>query len=70
VQWRLGDGSLLQLTSNLTDAPIASAAQPRGRQLYTTHPEFGAALTGSGLAPWTVAWSLDAAAAEGNPADA
>jgi malto-oligosyltrehalose trehalohydrolase len=64
VRWRLGDGSLLQLTSNLTDGPIASAAQPGGRLIYTTHPEFGAALTGSGLAPWMVAWSLDAAASE------
>jgi malto-oligosyltrehalose trehalohydrolase len=65
VRWRLGDGSLLHLIVNLTDRSILSAAQPHGRLLYTTHPDFGAALTGSGLAPWTVAWSLDAAAVEG-----
>ena len=67
VRWRLGDGALLHLIANLADTPILIAAQPRGRLLYTTHPEFGAALTGSGLAPWTVAWSLDATDAQGSP---
>jgi malto-oligosyltrehalose trehalohydrolase len=69
VRWRLGDGSLLQLVSNLTDAPKSSAARRSGRLIYTTHPEFDAALTGSGLAPWAVAWSLDAAADQGNGKD-
>jgi hypothetical protein len=32
-----------------------------GRILYTTDPDFGAALTGSGLAAWTVVWSMEAA---------
>ena len=69
VRWRLGDGSFLHLVVNLTDTPILTAAQPRGRLIYTTHPDFGAALTGSGLAPWAVAWSLDPAAVEGNRED-
>jgi malto-oligosyltrehalose trehalohydrolase len=69
VRWRLGDGSLLHLIVNLTATPILTAAQPRGRLLYTTHAEFGAALTGSGLAPWAVAWSLGAAAAEESTQD-
>jgi hypothetical protein len=48
----------LQLLANLRDASSTQAHGTRGRVLYTTHPEFGAALTSSALAPWCVVWSL------------
>jgi len=58
ARWRLGDGSVLQLLANLGDVSTEQALRAGGRLLYTTHPEFGAALTGSGLAPWCTVWSL------------
>lgn len=61
VRWRMGDGTQLQLLANLTDASTVQTAHAGGRLLYTTHSEFGAALTGSALAPWCVVWSLAAA---------
>ena len=58
ARWRMGDGSALQVLANLRDTSSTQAHGTRGRVLYTTHPEFGAALTSSALAPWCVVWSL------------
>jgi len=60
VRWRMGDGAQLRLLANLSDTSTTAALQTEGRLLYTTHADFGAALTGSALAPWCVVWSLDA----------
>ena len=59
VRWRMGDGARLRLLANLSDTSTTAALQAEGRLLYTTHADFGAALTGSALAPWCVVWSLD-----------
>jgi malto-oligosyltrehalose trehalohydrolase len=61
VAWDCADGSRVHLIANLTPGAIQGPRHARGRILYTTDPDFGAALTGSGLAPWTVVWSLAAA---------
>jgi len=61
VRWRMGDGTLLRLLANFSDTSTLQPMLAQGRLLYTTHPEFGAALTGSALAPWCAVWSLAAA---------
>jgi malto-oligosyltrehalose trehalohydrolase len=58
VSWRCTDGSRLYLLANLGADPIDGPHHAPGRVLYTTDPDFGAALTGSGLAAWTVVWTL------------
>jgi maltooligosyltrehalose trehalohydrolase len=59
--WRCTDGSRLHLTANLSADAVDGPRHAPGRILYTTDPDFGAALTGSGLAAWTVVWSMEAA---------
>ncbi len=61
VRWRMSDDSVLRLLANFSDTSTLQPMRAEGRLLYTTHPEFGAALTGSALAPWCVVWSLAAA---------
>jgi maltooligosyltrehalose trehalohydrolase len=52
VRWRLGDGSLLSLAANLTDAPLTSQVATGEKLLWRT----GVADNLS-LAPWDVIWS-------------
>ncbi len=59
VSWRMSDGAVLHLLTNLGDAEVPLVQPPPGRLLYRTHPQAAAALTGGGLAPWTVMWSLE-----------
>jgi 1,4-alpha-glucan branching enzyme len=59
ADWHCADGSRLHLLANLTNAPMPAPVQASGRILHTTDADFGAALTGSGLEPWTVVWSLE-----------
>lgn len=59
ASWQMGDGTRLHLCANLQSRPIASARRSAGRILFTTDAQFGAALTGSDLAPWTVTWALE-----------
>jgi malto-oligosyltrehalose trehalohydrolase len=60
VQWRLGDGSALNLLANLGEAPLAvtDLKLPTGEALFA-HP-FGLAaeLASHRLPPWSVAWFL------------
>jgi 1,4-alpha-glucan branching enzyme/maltooligosyltrehalose trehalohydrolase len=59
VTWQCNDGTRLHLLANLASAAVTRPVHAPGRILYTTDPDFGAALTGSDLAPWTVVWSLE-----------
>jgi malto-oligosyltrehalose trehalohydrolase len=59
VRWALGDGSRLNLTANLQDAPRTRVELPAGRLLYATTERLGDALTGNALPAWTVVWTLD-----------
>jgi hypothetical protein len=52
VRWRLGDGSLLSLAANLTDAPLTSQVATGEKLLW----RIGGADNLS-LAPWDVIWS-------------
>ncbi|MCC7547281.1 MAG: malto-oligosyltrehalose trehalohydrolase [Burkholderiales bacterium] len=61
VRWHMGDGAVLRLLANLGPTSTTRPMHTGGRLLYTTHPEFGAAHTGSALAPWCVVWSLGSA---------
>ena len=61
VQWRLRDGSLLSLLTNLGEAPlpVTDLKLPKGEALYA-HP-FGlaAGLAAHHLPPWSVVWFLN-----------
>jgi malto-oligosyltrehalose trehalohydrolase len=59
--WRFPDATRLHLLANLSAEAIDRPVHAVGRILYTTDPDFGAALTGSGMAAWTVVWSIEAA---------
>lgn len=59
ASWRMGDGTRLHLYANLQSRPIPSARRSPGRIVFTTDAQFGAALTGSDLAPWSVTWALE-----------
>lgn len=59
ASWQMGDGTRLHLYANLQARPIASSRRSAGRILFTTDAQFGAALTGSDLAPWSVTWALE-----------
>jgi malto-oligosyltrehalose trehalohydrolase len=60
VHWPLGDGARLHLVANLADAP-ASLPLPAGRVIYASDLPPAGVLTGNVLAPWSVAWTLEAA---------
>lgn len=55
VDWQLGDGTLLHLVCNLSDAALEDVALPRGRIIHSTHPSSERACP-----PWSVAWLLEA----------
>lgn len=55
AEWRMGDGSRLQLLANLSDAPVA-ATMPCGRILFATREP-----AGDRLAPWSVIWAVEEA---------
>jgi malto-oligosyltrehalose trehalohydrolase len=38
VEWRLGDGSLLVLLANFSEAPVVLSSVPKGRPLFATGP--------------------------------
>jgi len=58
VRWQLPDGSRLQLTANLQDAPRPRVQLPVGQLLYATSDHLGDALTGSALPAWCAVWTL------------
>jgi malto-oligosyltrehalose trehalohydrolase len=78
VQWRLGDGTRLTLTANLSDAEqrcdrLPFALAQAGEPLYQEPAGLAAALAAHRLPPWAVAWHLarpapSATAAAENPA--
>jgi maltooligosyltrehalose trehalohydrolase len=55
VRWKLGDGSLLTLQTNLGPEPLAGVDGPSGRRLYASE-----GVTGEGreLPGWSVLWYL------------
>jgi 1,4-alpha-glucan branching enzyme len=53
VQWRMGDGSLLGLATNLKERPSVRFTPPPGRILWSE----GVAQDGR-LGPWSVIWTL------------
>jgi maltooligosyltrehalose trehalohydrolase len=53
AHWRMGDGTMLQLTANLSDAEIASPVDKPGTQIWGGG-------TGRTMAPWSVRWHLGA----------
>ncbi len=53
AHWRMGDGTTLQLTANLSDAEIASPASSTGAQIWGGG-------TGRTMPPWSVRWHLGA----------
>ncbi|HET6839362.1 MAG TPA: malto-oligosyltrehalose trehalohydrolase [Bradyrhizobium sp.] len=54
AHWRMGDGTTLRLTANLTNAAIEGQRPPTtGTRLWGRDP-------GEGLPPWAVFWHLDA----------
>ncbi len=55
VDWQLGDGSLLHLVCNLSEATITDVTPPRGRLLHTTHSSSVAGV----CPPWSVFWLLE-----------
>jgi 1,4-alpha-glucan branching enzyme/maltooligosyltrehalose trehalohydrolase len=63
VQWRLGDGSTLQLLANLSgrEACLPRPEKAVGETIFETMPE---ASTPDGLPPWGVRWTLQAPALE------
>ncbi|MBK1706439.1 malto-oligosyltrehalose trehalohydrolase [Halochromatium glycolicum] len=64
VQWRLGDGAVLTLTANLSDAErcCETLALPRPDEALFLEPTgLTEALAERRLPPWAVAWHLDRA---------
>ncbi len=57
VQWRLGDGSLLELLANLDDRARPGVECP-GRELWSVNID-----AEGGLGPWAVRWSVEEPAA-------
>lgn len=53
AHWRMGDGTTLQLTANLSDAEIASPVDKPGTQIWGGG-------TGRTMPPWSVRWHLGA----------
>jgi maltooligosyltrehalose trehalohydrolase len=54
AHWRMGDGTTLRLTANLTDVTIDGKQPPTtGTRLWGRDP-------GEGLPPWSVFWHLEA----------
>jgi 1,4-alpha-glucan branching enzyme len=63
VRWRLGDGAVLTLTANLSDAEQRCDALPfplagAGEALYLEPAGLADALAAQQLPPWAVAWNL------------
>lgn len=58
IQWRLGDGSGLELLANLGPTDAAAGQPPDGRILFTT----STAVPRDCLPPWYAAWHLTEAA--------
>ena len=59
VDWRLDDGAILHLLSNLTDHAVPVIGRVAGRMIFSTHPNIRAAMTRNELAPWSVTWLLE-----------
>jgi len=53
AHWRMGDGTTLQLTANLSDAEIASPVDKPGTQIWGGD-------TAKTMPPWSVRWHLGA----------
>ncbi len=53
AHWRMGDGTTLQLTANLSDAEIASPVDKPGTQIWGGD-------TAKTMPPWSVSWHLGA----------
>ncbi|HMM75629.1 MAG TPA: malto-oligosyltrehalose trehalohydrolase [Gammaproteobacteria bacterium] len=58
VQWRLGDGTRLDLHANLNAAPASGPAPPAARTLFVTGARADADGRGGHYPPWFVAWGL------------
>jgi malto-oligosyltrehalose trehalohydrolase len=59
VDWSLADGSVLHLMANLTEQPVPVVGRAAGRMIFSTHPNFRAAMSRNELAPWSVTWLLE-----------
>jgi maltooligosyltrehalose trehalohydrolase len=55
VRWKLGDGSMLTLLTNLGPEPLDGVERPSGRLLYASD---GVTDDGGGLPGWSVLWYL------------
>ena len=60
VDWRLADGSLLELRANLGIEPAPSPAKTSGSMIYSSSLELEKAFEMGSLPPWSVIWSLRA----------
>jgi malto-oligosyltrehalose trehalohydrolase len=58
AQWTLGDGSLLELLTNLGPASMDGVASVMGRLLFASPGLDAEMLTTGRMPPWTVAWRL------------
>jgi malto-oligosyltrehalose trehalohydrolase len=57
VHWTLGDGSRLHLLANLSAVPAAPVAPPPGQVIYAS-----GAIRGGAAPPWSLIWTVEAAA--------
>ena len=58
ARWMLNDGARLELSTNLSDAPLPSVAAPNGRVIYQNAAADGEPWVGGALAPWSVIWTI------------
>jgi malto-oligosyltrehalose trehalohydrolase len=59
VNWILGDGTVLTLLGNFSDAPMEGLEPPACDMLYASSSELENSLAEHRLPPWSVAWFLE-----------
>lgn len=59
VHWTLGDGALLHLSANFSDAPIGDVPLTRGRTIYASPQVEDPNLEDHVLQAWSLVWSLE-----------
>jgi malto-oligosyltrehalose trehalohydrolase len=62
ARWTLGDGSRLALAGNFSDGRCPGLPAPRGEVIYASDGQARAALAAGAAPPWSVIWTLEAAA--------
>jgi maltooligosyltrehalose trehalohydrolase len=58
IGWELANGVRLDLRANPSDEPLARAVPHAGEPFRSSSPEQAMATGDSGMAPWSVTWSL------------